>query len=97
MSRVLVTGSTDGIGLETVRQLVAAGHSVVGHGRNDARAADLRSAEPGVADVLVGDLTSLAETEALARAATEAGPFDAVIHNAGVGGADERSVTGDGL
>ena len=26
MSRILVTGSTDGIGLETVRQLLAAGH-----------------------------------------------------------------------
>lgn len=97
MASVLVTGSSDGIGLESVRQLLAAGHRVVGHARNDERAADLRSAAPGVADVVVGDLASLAETRALAAAADAAGPFDAVIHNAGVGGGAPRTTTADGL
>lgn len=98
MSRILVTGSSDGIGLETARQLLAAGHDVVGHARSSARADDLRTAEPRLADVVVGDLASLAETRALAEAATAAGPFDAVIHNAGIGGGvPERTVTGDGL
>lgn len=98
MSRILVTGSSDGIGLETARQLLAAGHDVVGHARNAGRAAELRAAEPRLADVVVGDLASLAETRALAEAATAAGPFDAVIHNAGIGGGvPERSVTADGL
>ncbi|GEA87904.1 SDR family NAD(P)-dependent oxidoreductase [Cellulomonas cellasea] len=98
MSRILVTGSSDGIGLETARQLLAAGHDVVGHARNAERAADLRAAEPRLADVVVGDLASLAETRALAEAATAAGPFDAVIHNAGIGGGvPERTVTADGL
>ncbi len=46
---------------------------------------------------MVGDLTSLSQTRRLAQAAAAAGPFDAVIHNAGVGGAAEREVTEDGL
>jgi NAD(P)-dependent dehydrogenase (short-subunit alcohol dehydrogenase family) len=98
VSRILVTGSTDGIGLETVRQLLAAGHDVVGHARSTARAAELRAALPGVRDVVVGDLASLAQTRELAASATAAGPFDAVIHNAGIGGGvPERAVTEDGI
>lgn len=97
MSRVLVTGSSDGIGLESARQLLAAGHDVVGHARNAERADYLRAKLPHLSDVVLGDLASLAETRVLAVAATAAGPFDAVIHNAGVGGGGERLVTADGL
>ena len=97
MSRVLVTGSSDGIGLESARQLLEAGHDVVGHARNAERADYLRAKLPHLSDVVLGDLASLAETRALAVAATAAGPFDAVIHNAGVGGGSERLVTADGL
>lgn len=57
------------------------------------------AAASGAAAVVVGDLSSLSETEALAAAAEEVGGrFDAVIHNAGVyqeGGG--RVVTADGL
>jgi NAD(P)-dependent dehydrogenase (short-subunit alcohol dehydrogenase family) len=53
---------------------------------------------PGAAAVVVGDLACLSETRALAEAATQQGPFDVVIHNAGVGGGvDRRQVTVDGL
>ena len=97
MARVLVTGSTDGIGLETARQLLQGGHDVVGHARSEARAEGLRAALPGLAEVVVGDLAVLEETRALATAATAAGPFDAVIHNAGVGGGAPRTTTVDGL
>ena len=100
MSLVLVTGSTDGIGLESARQLVAAGHDVVAHARNDQRAEQVRAAVDGLRDVVVGDLASLEQTRALADAATQAagGAYDAVIHNAGIGGdVPARTVTDDGL
>lgn len=97
MSRVFVTGSTDGIGLESARQLLGAGHHVVGHARSAARADQLRAALPHLSDVVVGDLSSLTETRDLAAQATASGPFDAVIHNAGVGGGTGRTLTGDGL
>ena len=62
MSSVFVTGSTQGIGLETTTTLIAAGHRVVLHARDEARAADARELLPEAADILVGDLTSLAQT-----------------------------------
>ncbi|ROS27903.1 SDR family NAD(P)-dependent oxidoreductase [Cellulomonas sp. PhB150] len=98
MSHVLVTGSSDGIGRETARQLLAAGHEVTGHARSAARADELRAALPQLHGVVVGDLASLAETRALAEQAVAAGPFDAVIHNAGIGGgAAARVETADGI
>jgi NAD(P)-dependent dehydrogenase (short-subunit alcohol dehydrogenase family) len=96
---ILVTGSVTGIGLETARLLVAAGHRVVLHARDRSRAEVAMAAVSGAAAVVVGDLSSLSETEALAAAAEEVGGrFEAVIHNAGVyqeGGG--RVVTADGL
>lgn len=95
---VLVTGSADGIGREIARTLIRTGHRVVVHARNAARAADVRAAIPDAAEVVVGDLASLEETRALAGAARSHGPYDAVIHNAGVGGgAPRREVTADGI
>src|SRR5882724_6746159 len=55
MARILVTGSTTGIGLETARTLQGLGHDVVWHARSKERAADLGSD----AEVVVGDLASL--------------------------------------
>lgn len=97
MARIFVTGSADGIGRQTALDLVSGGHEVVVHARNDRRAQEARDAVPGAAAVVVGDLASLAQTRTLAGAASSAGPYDAVIHNAGVGGADERVVTADGF
>ena len=97
MATVLVTGSTDGIGRQTARDLVAQGHRVVLHARNGSRADDARAAVPGATDVVVGDLASLAGARAVGEAAAELGPFDAVVHNAGLGGADERVLTADGF
>ena len=98
MSAVFVTGSADGIGRETARQLLADGHQVVGHARNESRAQQLRAGLPGLRDVLIGDLASLRDTRRLAEAAAAAGPFDTVVHNAGVGGgADRRVVSENGL
>src|SRR2546428_9935069 len=97
MSRVLVTGSSDGLGLMAAQRLLAAGHEVVLHGRNSGRARDAQSAAPKARGVVVGDLASIAETRALAEHANRLGPFDAVIHNAGVGDRERRIETVDGL
>ena len=92
MSRIFITGSADGLGLADVKLLVSQGHEVVGHARSDARAADLRKAAPGVADVVTGDLSLAADTKSLADQVNARGRFDAVIHNAGIGYRESRRV-----
>jgi hypothetical protein len=97
MARVFITGSADGLGQMAARLLVASGHEVALHARNRERARHAIEAVPGAQDALVGDLSSVAETLALAEQANAAGPFDAVIHNAGVGLRKSRTETVDGL
>src|SRR4029077_7123762 len=97
MSRVLITGSSDGLGLMAARRLLTAGHEVILHARNQGRARDARSAAPNAYGVVVGDLASIEETRGLADQANRLGPFDAVIHNAGVGNREARIETVDGL
>jgi len=97
VSKVLVTGSSDGLGLMAAKRLLAAGHEVVLHARNQSRARDAKSEAPKAHDVVVGDLASIAETRELADLANRLGPFDAVIHNAGVGDHERRIETVDGL
>src|SRR5256886_4739680 len=84
MARIFITGSADGLGQLAARRLVALGHDVVLHGRNCDRAQRALRAVSGARTALEGDLTSIDATRALARQANEAGPFQAVIHNAGV-------------
>ena len=84
MGRIFITGSADGLGRLAARNLVTLGHEVVLHGRNRDRAQDAMRAVPGARTALEGDLASIEATRALARQANEAGPFQAVIHNAGV-------------
>jgi NAD(P)-dependent dehydrogenase (short-subunit alcohol dehydrogenase family) len=97
VSKVLVTGSADGLGRIAAQQLVADGHEVFLHARDRRRAEDALNATPGAADALVGDLASVGRTRALAESANATGRFDAVIHNAGVGYRGPRIETGDGL
>lgn len=84
MARILVTGSADGLGRLAAQRLVEQGHEVALHARSPARAREARQAVPGAVAALAGDLSSVAETRAVAEQAVRAGPFDAVIHNAGV-------------
>src|ERR1700761_5375603 len=98
MARVMITGSTDGLGLLAGQLLLDDGHEVTFHARSAARAGDLRRTEPRAQSVLVGDLSSQAETRAVAAQANALGRFDAVIHNAGMGyGEPRRTETADGL
>jgi NAD(P)-dependent dehydrogenase (short-subunit alcohol dehydrogenase family) len=96
MASIFVTGSSDGIGQETARQLARDGHRVVLHARDDARAKDAVAAVPEAAGAAVGDLSVAAGIKQAAESANELGPYDAVIHNAGVGGNPARHPTADG-
>lgn len=97
MANILITGSADGLGQMAAQQLVDAGHDVVLHARNRQRAQHAVAAVPRAKAALVGDLSSIAETRAIAEQANAAGPFDAIIHNAGVGYREPRTETIDGL
>jgi NAD(P)-dependent dehydrogenase (short-subunit alcohol dehydrogenase family) len=97
MSRVLITGSTDGLGLMAARLLAGQGHQVTLHARNGTRAADARAALPEAAAVVIGDLAGIAEMRSVADQVNALGRHDAVIHNVGVGYRGPRVVTADGL
>lgn len=101
MARIFITGSSDGIGQAAAKILADQGHSVVLHARNADRAASTRKAIPKADNVLVGDLRSIAETKKLAEEANASGPgpFDAIIHNAGIGygGTTSNEITADKL
>ncbi|KAI1367620.1 short chain dehydrogenase [Xylaria arbuscula] len=84
MGRIFITGSSDGLGLRAAKQLVSKGHTVYLHARNPQRASDARNACPGAADVLLGDLTSIEETKALAASLLKLEPMDCIFHNAGL-------------
>ena len=69
---LLITGSTDGIGLETARMLVSLGHHVLLHGRNPAKLEDVertlsRLPNGGPVESYVADLSRMDNVEALAQ------------------------------
>ena len=98
MSRVLVTGSADGLGRMAARLLVDEGHHVVLHARSQARADEAMTTVPGAQAAVVGDLSSIEQARDLVEQVNRLGRFDAVIHNAGVGYRDgHRITTEDGL
>ncbi len=98
MARVFITGSSDGLGRMAAQLLIEQGHSVVLHARNEKRAQEAHAAVPKAEGVVVGDLTSIAQTRKVAEQVNELGAFDAVIHNAGIGYRESRRIaTEDGL
>lgn len=96
MARVLVTGSTTGLGLAAARAMIDAGHAVIVHARNDERAEDLGSLADASASVVIADLADLQATRRMADAVNDLGDLDAVIHNAGVYTDREPTRSGDG-
>jgi NAD(P)-dependent dehydrogenase (short-subunit alcohol dehydrogenase family) len=84
MARVFVTGSSDGLGKMAAELLIEQGHTVALHARSAARADDLRK-QVAADDIVVGDLSSIAEMKSVADQVNRLGDFDAVIHNAGIG------------
>jgi NAD(P)-dependent dehydrogenase (short-subunit alcohol dehydrogenase family) len=98
MARVLITGSSDGLGLMAAQMLAHVGHAVTLHARNDQRADDARAALSAAEHVVVGDLVTIEGSRQVAAQANSLGRYDAVIHNAGVGYREPRRIeTADGL
>jgi NAD(P)-dependent dehydrogenase (short-subunit alcohol dehydrogenase family) len=92
MTKVLVTGSSDGIGKETARQLAAAGLHVIVHGRSQERAASA-AREVGAAESWICDFESLG---GIRRAVGQLPKgIGVLINNAGIY-LQERRTTNDG-
>jgi len=84
MARIFITGSADGLGQLAAKALIAEGHRVVLHARDERRGREALDKVPGAEGVVTADLGSIDETRQLAAKVNAMGEFDAVIHNAGV-------------
>ncbi len=97
-ARVLITGSSQGLGLMAAALLADQGHEVVLHARDKDRAAAACAALPDATAVVVGDVSTMAGMAQVAAEANDMGPYDAVVHNVGIGSREPRRVvTTDGL
>lgn len=87
---ILITGATDGIGLETAKLLAPQGHKLLIHGRNPAK---LKAAQEQLSEIhgsgdietYESDFSILANVETFASALlTDHQRIDVLINNAGV-------------
>ena len=99
---ILITGSTDGIGLETAKILASQGHNVLLHGRNLEKLEQVQKTllelkGGGAVEIYVADLSLMDNVEELAKTVAEKhSKLDVLINNAGVYNAS-NPVTQDGL
>ncbi|RWZ58457.1 SDR family NAD(P)-dependent oxidoreductase [Labedella populi] len=96
MARIFITGSVDGLGRAAAEELIAAGHDVVVHARNEERADALGALRSHTLGVVTGDLARAGDTHYVADQVNAFGRMDAVIHNAGVYLEHDRGTTVDG-
>ena len=99
---IVITGASDGIGLESASQLAAQGHHVVMVGRTPAKleaaVARVRGESPDVpVESLVCDFASLDDVRGLAHELLTTSPrIDVLVNNAGTV-FDKRTLTVDGI
>lgn len=97
---ILITGSTDGIGLETAKMLAQAGNRVLLHGRSAEKLRNARAVVAALSDGLhvetyLADLSRLDSVVALAAEVTSNhDDLDVLINNAGVYGAAKPALPG---
>ena len=99
---ILVTGSTDGIGLATAKMLLSQGHHVLLHGRTPSKLEKVEKklsvlSGGGRVEGYIADLSRMDEVEALAKAVAQRHhKLDVLINNAGVF-RTANPITQDGL
>lgn len=92
---ILITGATDGIGLEAAKLLAAEGCKILLHGRSAAKLEAVRAQIEG-SETYLADLSDLSAVSALAdEVAAKHDHLDVLINNAGVLKAPQ-TITADG-
>ncbi|MHC2459895.1 NAD(P)-dependent dehydrogenase (short-subunit alcohol dehydrogenase family) [Rhizobium leguminosarum] len=90
--RILITGSTAGLGQLAAAHLLHRGHRIVAHARNEQRAAEVRRDLPDLDAVVIGNLLNVEETRSLAEQINALGTFDVIIHNSGEYGLPDAEI-----
>ena len=99
--KILITGATDGIGLETAKMLVTVGHDLLLHGRNREKLTAIESKltsipTKGRIETFVADFSRMKDVTALADAIAQSHTsLDVLINNAGIYA--PGSTTADGI
>jgi hypothetical protein len=83
MRRIFITGSTDGLGRAAAVTLMREGHQVVLHARSAKRATAVADLAPRAAGVVIGDLSSAAETRSIADQVSFTMPASSASRTAG--------------
>ncbi len=90
MKTILITGATDGIGLETAKMLAQEGHNLLLHGRNKNKLEETKNHLLGInrnlkIELYLADFSNLKEVHAMADALLQKKiKLDVLINNAGV-------------
>jgi NAD(P)-dependent dehydrogenase (short-subunit alcohol dehydrogenase family) len=85
MTTTLITGANKGLGRETARQLIAAGHTVYAAARDEQRGQEAAS-QLGARFVLLDVTSDDSAAVAAAQIQAEAGGLDVLVNNAGIPG-----------
>lgn len=87
---ILLTGATDGIGLETAKKLASMGHTLLLHGRNETKLNDivknlLALPDAGIIESYICDLSNLNDVKSFAlQVMKRHQKIDVIINNAGI-------------
>jgi NAD(P)-dependent dehydrogenase (short-subunit alcohol dehydrogenase family) len=84
MTTTLITGANKGLGFETARQLIAAGHTVYLGSRDAERGRQAADQLGASARLIVIDVTDDASVEAAAKSVAADGGLDVLVNNAGI-------------